>query len=77
MKRKVFLTLIIGLLSQIGFTQNFDKAKLDNYFKTLEENEKFMLSVAVSQNGKIIYTKSIGFSDCENKIKANENCTFN
>lgn len=35
-----------------------------------------MGSVAVSQNGKIIYTKSIGFADFENKIRANENSKY-
>ncbi len=76
MKRIVFVTLIIGLLSQIGFAQDFDKARLDNYFKTLDINRKFMGSVAVSRGGKIIYTKSVGFSDFENKIKANENTKY-
>ena len=76
MKRKFFAILIIGLLSQICFAQNVDKAKLDNYFKTIETNNKFMGSIAVSQNGKIIYSKSIGFSDFENNIKANENSKY-
>lgn len=76
MKRIFFATLIGGLLSQICFAQDFDKGKLDNYFQTLETNKKFMGSVAVSQNGKIIYTKSVGFSDFENKIKANENTKY-
>lgn len=76
MKRFFFVTLAIGLLSQIGFAQNFDKTKLDNYFAALETNNKFMGSVAVSQNGKIIYTKSVGFSDFENNIKADEKSKY-
>ncbi len=35
-----------------------------------------MGSVAIFQNGKIIYTRSAGFSDYENKIKANENSKY-
>lgn len=35
-----------------------------------------MGSVAVSQDGKIIYTKSIGFSDVEDNIKADENTKY-
>lgn len=73
-------TLIISLLLisvQIGFAQtNFDKTKLDNYFNTLEENNKFMGSIAVSKNGEIIYTKAIGFADIENNIKATENTKY-
>lgn len=72
--------LIIGLLlvcSQLGITQsNFDKDKLDKYFNTLEQNNKFMGSVAVSKNGEIIYTKSIGFADVEHKVKATKHSIY-
>jgi len=71
MKKKILTLLLILTLGQIGLAQtNFDKAKLDLYFDTLEENNKFMGSVAVSKNGKIIYTKTVGFSDVENNRKA-------
>lgn len=72
MKRFISIILFFGILLNVGFAQSFDKDKLDNYFNTLEANNKFMGSVAVSQNGKIIYTKSIGFMDFENKLKASE-----
>lgn len=78
-KSKIFSVLVpfvIGLLSQNSFAQELDKTKLDNYFDVLEMSNKFMGSVAVSQNGKIIYTKTIGYSDFENKIKANENSKY-
>lgn len=75
-KKTVFITLLIGALSQTGFAQNFDKAKLDSYFNALEESNKFMGSVAVSKNREIIYTKTIGFSDVENNIKATENSKY-
>ena len=77
MKKAVLTTLIVLTLSQIGLAQtNFDKTKLDNYFNALEQNDKFMGSVAVSKNGEIIYKKSIGFADLENKIKATENSKY-
>ena len=50
----------------------FPKAKLDKYFKALEDNNKFMGSIAVSKQGEIIYLKSTGFSDIENNVKANK-----
>ena len=76
MKRKILTTLLIGLISQFGFSQVVDKAKLDSYFDAIETNNKFMGSVAVSQNGKLIYTKSVGFSDFEHHIQANENSKY-
>ncbi len=68
MKKLFFIILTIGLLSEPAFAQDFDSDKLDQYFKALEKNDKFMGSVAVSQDGKIIYTKTIGFSDSINEI---------
>ena len=77
MKKAVLTTLIVLTLSQIGLAQtNFDKTKLDNYFNALEQNDKFMGSVAVSKNGEIIYKKSIGFADVENNVKATENSKY-
>jgi D-alanyl-D-alanine carboxypeptidase len=51
--------------------QGFDRAKLDQYLETLEIHEKAMFSLAVIENGKPIYQKSIGFADIESKQKAN------
>jgi D-alanyl-D-alanine carboxypeptidase len=75
MKNFLF-TLLATVLIQTGFAQNIDKTKLDQYFNALESNNKFMGSVAISQNGKIIYTKQTGFSDVENKVKPNENTKY-
>src|SRR5690606_37525860 len=77
MKKTLLTTALFVTLSQFGWAQtSFDKAKLDNYFQNLETNNKFMGSIAVSQDGKVIYTKSIGFSDVENNQKANENTKY-
>ena len=76
MKKAILTTALFLTLGQIGFSQNLDKTKLDNYFNALEQNNKFMGSVAVSKNGEIIYTKSIGFADVENKVKATENSKY-
>lgn len=59
-----------------GYSQSVDKAKLDEYFDLLEANNKYMGSVALSQNGKILYTKAIGFSDVEKGVKHNEATKF-
>ncbi|WP_127844684.1 serine hydrolase domain-containing protein [Psychroflexus aestuariivivens] len=76
MKKLFIITILIGIVSQFTYAQNFDKTKLDNYFDVLETNNKFMGSVAVSENGEIIYTKSVGFADFENKTEADENTKY-
>ena len=65
--KKVILSLLLIFTFGINVKSqtNFDKTKLDSYFDTLELHNKFMGSVAVSKNGEIIYTKSIGYSDIE------------
>lgn len=75
MKKCILLTLLLCFL-QNSFAQELDKVKLDNYFDVLEMNNKFMGSIAISQNGKIVYKKSVGFSDVENKIQADENTKY-
>lgn len=76
MKKTFLLILFLGLLSQIGYSQEFNKAKLDNFFTALKQNNKFMGSIAVSKNGKIIYTNSVCYADIKNKIKANKNTKY-
>ena len=74
---RVLIAFMLLLLSGSVFAQNlFDKAKLDSYYAKLEENNKFMGSVAVAKNGEIIYTKSVGFADVENNIKATEKSKY-
>lgn len=67
----IFLSLGSGL-----FSQSFDKKKLDQYFQALEENNKFMGSVAVSKNGALIYSGSFGFADVENKKRASQQSKY-
>jgi D-alanyl-D-alanine carboxypeptidase len=77
MRKTILALAIIMTIGHFVFAQsNFDKIKLDNYFEALEQNNKFMGSVAVSKNGEIIYKKSIGFTDVENKVKATENSKY-
>jgi CubicO group peptidase (beta-lactamase class C family) len=62
---------LMGITILAGYAQDIDKVKLDAYFETLETNGKFMGSVAVSQNGTLLYAKSVGFADIGQGIKAN------
>lgn len=75
--RTLFLVLaFIGLITQTGFSQEFDKAKLDEYFDILEANDKFMGSVAISKGGELIYTRSLGYCDLSTKTVVNASSIF-
>lgn len=63
MTKKIKLTLLIGLVFSTSFAQTLNTVKLDSLFKILETKDKFMGSIAISENGKLIYTKSIGKDD--------------
>ena len=76
MKRTLILSLTVSLISFNGFSQNIDKAKLDAYFDTLANNNKFMGSVAVSKNNELIYSKSVGYADIEQRLKTNKNSKY-
>lgn len=53
---------LLCLLTLPLFSQIPNAAKLDSLFNLLSEKGKAMGSVAISQNGKLVYTKTIGFS---------------
>jgi hypothetical protein len=46
------LSFLVVLISVPTFAQNFNKVKVDSLFQVLKTNDKFMGSVAVSENGK-------------------------
>lgn len=74
---KILTTSILFILWTVtSFSQSQDHQKLDSLFNLLEKNNKFMGSVAVSKDGEIIYSKSVGFSDVENKIKADQKTKY-
>lgn len=76
MKKTILATLLIGSLCQNTPAQDFDRTRLDSYYNALEANNKFMGSVAVSRNGKIIYSRSAGYSDFENMKKADADSKY-
>ena len=76
MKRRLVSFLTAGLISFAGFSQNIDKTKLDAYFDALSSNNRFMGSVAIAQGGRLIYSKSVGFADVGQGLKASENSKY-
>lgn len=64
--------LLSGLLLFIVTTSvsAFDQAKLDAYLTSLEANNKAMLSVAITKDGKPVYQRAIGYADTASETKA-------
>ena len=60
------LSLLIVMMICSSFAQNINPMKLDSLFQILEAKDKYMGSIAISENGKLLYTKSIGKDDIEN-----------
>lgn len=74
MKLKFFLlTLFIGLVFS---AYSFDKAKMDSLFSIIEKNNKGMGSISLFQDGSEVYNRSYGYSDIENKVKANADTKY-
>ena len=55
MKNKIALNLFLAILAGHSFDQKINVAKLDSLFQILETNNKFMGSIAVSQNGALFF----------------------
>lgn len=62
LKRIVTLSLFL-FISYTGYAQNFNNAKLDSLFNVVEKRNNFMGSVAISKNGKVAYSRHLGYSD--------------
>ena len=72
MKKVIAILSLTGLFSLSGFSQNLNTKKLDSFFDSLENNNQVMGNFAVAKSGKIIYTRSIGYSAItgNEKVKA-------
>lgn len=74
--KKSFITSILLLITSICIAQELDTQKLDSLFDLLESHKKFMGSLAVSQNGKTLYQKTIGYVNIEDSIKSNRSTKY-
>ncbi len=63
--KKLIVTLFFGLLFNAVYCQSVNVAKLDSLFDALKTNNKFMGSMAMVADGKIIYSNAIGRADVE------------
>ncbi|NNT73132.1 serine hydrolase [Flavobacterium sp. IMCC34852] len=69
MTKRISVALLFLFLTTTSFAQN-NYAKLDSLFALLESNNKFMGSVAISEGGKILYSKSVGVTDMYTRKRA-------
>ncbi len=70
MIKKIKISLLFILLFSTSFAQTLNTVKLDSLFQILETKDKFMGSIAIAENGKLLYTKSIGKEDIETNRNA-------
>ncbi len=63
--KKLFATLSFSLLLSAVYCQSVNTTKLDSLFDALQANNKFMGSMAIAADGKVVYSKAIGKADME------------
>ena len=56
--------------------QEFDRAKMDKLFSIVDEHAQGMGSFSIYQDGKEVYTKTIGFIDLETKKSADKKTAY-
>ena len=69
MKKILFLLI----LSNAALAQLPQKAKMDQYFDRLAEKNKAMGNISIARDGKVLYTRSIGYSQLNVKPLTAEN----
>lgn len=76
MRKLTVITCLFLVVGMTAFGQGFDHTKLDAYFDTLAKYDKFMGSVAISKNGEVIYTRSVGYLEVGKPKTADENTKY-
>lgn len=70
------LSVLLSCCHIIAPAQHIDKDKIDRYFQALEDNNKFMGSVSVFRGKSEIYSKSVGFTDIDKNMVANNSSEY-
>lgn len=60
-QKSLCILLTAGSITSLQ-AQTINTPKLDSFFNALEANNKIMGSVAVAKNGKLLYTRAIGYA---------------
>jgi CubicO group peptidase (beta-lactamase class C family) len=74
MKSRSFYLILFLLFSVTSFAQEQKFLSLDSLFQILDANNRFMGSLSISKNGKVIYSKTIGKADLASG-KSSDNLT--
>jgi D-alanyl-D-alanine carboxypeptidase len=70
MKIKILFATVLTLASfTAGYAQALDKAKLDQFFDRLAEKNKAMGSLTIAKDGKVVYTRAIGYAQIDGTTK--------
>jgi len=73
--RIIFIVVLIVCFNKIE-AQDFNRSKLDSFMVKLEQNKMAMGSISIYKAGKEVYTKSIGYKDSVQKLKANHESLY-
>lgn len=76
MKNLITFVICFAICLSTLMAQSIDTQKLDAYFDLLEQNEKLSGTVAISEKGKVIYTRGFGYADKQSERKPDENTKF-
>ena len=75
-----FLTglLFSGPIIRLGSQSNLHAAKLDSLLNVYEQKNKLMLTLAISKNGKVEYSRATGYAwyEGDKQIKSNTSTKF-
>ena len=73
---RIAFILILNAMVFNCYSQEINTARLDSFFQALEDNQKFMGSVAVSKDGVVLYARTSGFRYVETGTKSDANTKF-
>ncbi len=65
MNKRIPIILILILAFGSSYAQSLNVIQLDSLFQILETKDKFMGSITIAENGKVLYEKSVGKADLE------------
>lgn len=69
--KKILIISLTTFITTNCFSQTFNNQRLDSLFQVLEKKDKFMGSIAISKNGELLYSNTIGYCNIETSKKAN------
>jgi CubicO group peptidase (beta-lactamase class C family) len=73
--RFILLSFFVCSITQFSFGQGRESS-LDSFFSTIDKNGDISGSVLIAEKGKILYQKSFGYADAQNKIPNTANTLF-